>query len=129
MLLPRHVVWRISKANKISNTGMEFPTDKFKPKNDRFVKSRDGNTKFLYITCNNCQQPVMVYQKDGKGGLLRCYADRIVWPAAEQSNQLICSSCKTVLANHMIYEPENRPAYRLIPGTVHVYRSLKQTQK
>ena len=110
---------------------MNFPIDKFKPKNDRFVKSRDGNTKFLYIACSSCNEPVMVYQKDGKGGLLRCYVDRIVWPQSltEQTGPLVCSNCNKTLANPMIYEPENRPAYRLIPGTIHNYRSLEQANK
>jgi hypothetical protein len=111
---------------------MEFPIDKFKPKNDRFVKSRDGNSKFLYLTCNNCHVPVMIYQKDGKGGLLRCYVDRIFWPldlAEKYANQLVCSSCNNVIGNSMIYEPEKRPAYRLIPGTVHIYRSPEQALK
>jgi hypothetical protein len=110
---------------------MEFTPDKFKPKNDRFVKSRDGNTKFLYITCTMCNRPVMIYQKDGKGGLIRCYADRIVWPESlidNKTDSIVCAGCNATLGNSMIYEPEKRLAYRLVPGKLHIYRSLKQAQ-
>lgn len=120
---------------------MEFPTNKFKPKKDRYAKSRGGPTKFLYIACGNCEEPAMVYQKDGPGRLLRCYADRIVWPpelvegqaevtseTIKQAGALACSSCESVLATPMIYEPENRPAFRIIPGSIHAYRSAEQAQ-
>ena len=115
---------------------MEFPQDKFKLKKDRYAKYRGGSSNFLYITCANCEEPKIVYQKDGKGRLLRCYADRIVWPPElieEQSknNQktlIVCSACNSILANLIIYTPENRPAYRLIPGSVHTYRSLEQVK-
>ena len=56
---------------------MEFPADKFKPKKDRYAKTRGGSSNFLYIACGNCEEPAMVYQKDGSGRLLRCYADRV----------------------------------------------------
>lgn len=120
---------------------MEFPKDKFKPQKDRYAKSRGGDTKFLYITCGNCDEPAMVYQKDGPGGLRRYYADRIVWPPAladKQANvtadtvknagSLACGECENVFAHPMVYEPENRPAYRAIPGAVHAYRSQEQAQ-
>jgi hypothetical protein len=120
---------------------MEFPTDEFKPKKDRYAKSRGGPTRFLFIACGNCEEPAMVYQKDGPGKLLRCYSDRIVWPpqlAEEQSDitaqtikqagTLACSSCDNILGMPMVYEPENRPAYRLVPGAIHAYRSAEQAQ-
>jgi hypothetical protein len=81
----------------------------------------------------------MVYQKDGSGRLLRYYADRIVWPpelvekqteitpaTIKEAGSLACSACGNVLANPMVYEPENRPAYRLVPGSIHAYRSPEQ---
>ncbi|MCX6728391.1 MAG: hypothetical protein NTV39_01315 [Candidatus Saccharibacteria bacterium] len=83
----------------------------------------------------------MIYQKDGKGGLLRCYADRIVWPTKladrtagitssnlKQADLLICPKCDNVIANPMVYIPEKRFAYRLIPGTIHTDRSLKRSK-
>ena len=111
---------------------MEFPTEKFKLKKDSYVKARNGNSKLLYISCTKCNEPLMIYQKDGKGGLLRCYIDRMVWKASnqaeKQASNLTCLSCKNIIAIHMIYEPENRPAYRLIPGTIHTYRSIERAK-
>lgn len=120
---------------------MEFPTDMFKLKKDRYAKSRGGPSKYLYIACGNCEEPAMVYQKDGQGRLLRCYADRIVWPpelvdaqaeltaeTIKQAGVLACASCESVLATPMVYEPENRPAFRIIPGAIHAYRSAEQAQ-
>ena len=120
---------------------MEFPQDKFKPNKDRYAKSRGGPSAFLYITCANCEEPKMVYQKDGKGRLLRCYSDRIAWPPElvdEQSKittetireigSVVCSACENILAIPMVYKPENRPAYRLIPGSTHAYKSPEQAK-
>jgi ribosomal protein S27E len=106
---------------------MEFPKDKFKIKNDRYAKTRGGNSKFLYIACGNCSQPLMIYQKDGPGKLLRCYVDRIVWSANhidKQTGSLECLACGKIVANHMIYKPENRPAYRLTPNSTHLARDI-----
>lgn len=120
---------------------MEFPQDKFKPKKDRFARARKGPSKFLYIACGNCEEPSMVYQKDGSGRLLRLYSDRIVWPpeVAEQqadvtastikeAGSLACGACSNVIGTPMIYEPENRPAYKIIPGSVHAYRTAEKAQ-
>jgi hypothetical protein len=83
----------------------------------------------------------MVYQKDGPGRLLRCYADRIVWPpelvdkqteldpaTIKRAGSLACAACANVLANPMVYELEDRPAYRVVPGSIHAYRSPEQAQ-
>ena len=112
---------------------MEFSKNKFKPINDRYAKNRDGFSNFLYISCTICNNPLMIYQKDGKGSLLRCYADRIVWPQDLVNNQinftvynikniksLACDACNTFFAHPTIYKSESRPAYRIIPGTLHI---------
>lgn len=120
---------------------MEFPREKFKSKKDRYAKTRGGPSKFLYIACGNCEEPAMVYQKDGPGRLLRCYADRIVWPpglveeraeltaaTVKEAGSLACAACANVIANPMVYEPESRAAYRIIPGSIHAYRSPEQAE-
>lgn len=78
----------------------------------------------------------MVYQKDGPGKLLRCYSDRIVWPPTlvesqqeitaanvKSAGSLGCTACSNIIGNPMVYEPENRPAYRVVPGSVQTFRS------
>ncbi len=120
---------------------MEFPQEKFKPTKDRYSKARGGPSKFLYIACSNCDEPSMVYQKDGSGRLLRCYADRIVWPpelaeeqreitadTVKQAGALACGTCETVLATPMVYKQEDRAAYRVIPGAIQTFRSAEQYQ-
>ncbi len=119
----------------------DFPTDKFKPAKDRYVKARGGSSNFLYIECGNCDDPLMVYQKDGPGRLLRTYTDRILWPpelvdklhdltpdTIKTAGALACDNCENTIGVPMIYDAENRPAFRLIPGTIHAYRSPEQAQ-
>ncbi|KKS46683.1 hypothetical protein A3J20_02725 [Candidatus Gottesmanbacteria bacterium RIFCSPLOWO2_02_FULL_42_29] len=99
----------------------------YKMKNDRFRQARDGRSEVLGISCSNCSEPVMVYQKDGSGALIRCYLDRIAWPPnlsrlqeeteLRELPNLACSSCDTVIGTPMVYREENRFAYRLIRGT------------
>ena len=46
----------------------------------------------------------------------------------KQAGVLACSNCESILAAPMVYEPENRPAYRIVPGSIHAYRSAEQAQ-
>jgi hypothetical protein len=118
---------------------MEFPSEKFSPKKDRFLKKRGGDAKFLYVVCADCDEPAMVYQKDGPGQTLRYYSDRIVWPpelverqqevdaeSVKRVGALACLNCNNILGLPMVYKPENRAAYRAVPGSIHSYRSAQQ---
>lgn len=99
----------------------------FEPKRDRFYRSRGGRAKFLNIHCSQCGNHVALYQKDGPGALLRLYLDRIFAPellaatchsylTRESMPPLVCSQCKRIIGVPMVYEPEKRLAYRLVPG-------------
>lgn len=120
---------------------MEFTNEKFRPKKDQYSKSRGGTSKFLFVACGNCENPLMIYQKDGPGRLMRMYADRIVWPPSlvedqknfttntiRQVGTIACLNCHLAIAHPMVYSPENRPAYRVIPGTLHAYGSTAQAK-
>lgn len=96
-------------------------------KNDRYVKARGGNSHFLDIYCSSCNNYLLLYQKDGKGSLLRLYLDRIFEPPTLRKLQfeckskndipnLKCSNCQKVIAISMVYKPENRLAFSLIRG-------------
>ncbi len=92
-----------------------------KIKKDRFYRSRGGTTELYDIVCSNCHKNFCLYQKDGKGNLLRLYKDRIlrlyelkVVVKPEQKN-LVCS-CRNIIAVGMYYKKEGRLAYRLIKG-------------
>jgi hypothetical protein len=99
-----------------------------------------GEPKMLELHCGNCDSYVMDYQKDGPGRLLRCYLDRIHEPPKLRDRQyeefnlkkskkskkpekrpenLDCDNCEVVLGAPMIYEAEDRPAYRLKKNAVY----------
>jgi hypothetical protein len=88
-----------------------------KLKNDKYRKARGGRSRLLNIICVNCQTPLFNYQKDGPGILKRLYIDRIE-ELRNQEPQLICPKCKEHLGTLIIYEKENRPAYRLFAGAI-----------
>ena len=97
-------------------------------KKDRFVKVRGGNSHFLNLYCSNCNQYLLLYQKDGQGSLLRLYLDRIFEPQELSVLQSICKNksevpnlkcpnCKKLIAIPMVYKREDRLAFSLIPGS------------
>lgn len=99
---------------------------KIKFKKDSYMKKR-GVPALLILTCSNCKEYLISYQKDGPGPLLRCYLDRIHHPEEIKNRQneifnkstaspLKCTSCDTVIGSAILYEKEDRPAYHLRPG-------------
>lgn len=99
---------------------------KFELKHDRYAKARDG-ARFLNIFCTACGAHIVQYQKDGLGGLVRLYLDRILEPHHLAALQYLghtkstlpdlkCSKCSALIATPMLYEQENRLALRLIRG-------------
>lgn len=97
-------------------------------KNDRYAKSRGGNSHFLDLYCSNCNYHLLLYQKDGRGVLLRLYIDRIFEPPTLAKLQfeckskndmpnIKCSNCQKIIAIPMVYKLENRLAFSLIRGT------------
>ncbi len=103
----------------------------YKVRKDGYRRSR-GNTSTLYeIDCSGCDHVLFVYQKDGPGPIKRCYLDRIAWASDEdlvvspqqavdgQFPGLFCDQCDQPIGTPMFYQPEDRPAYRMIPGSFH----------
>lgn len=114
-------------------------------KKDKYVNARGGNSHFLDIFCSKCNQPLVLYQKDGHGRLLRMYLDRIFEPQelsflhsrigdkAGMPN-LKCSKCGALIGTPMIYETERILAFRLISDSFMkksggVYPPAQQTKK
>jgi len=96
-------------------------------KHDIFKKHRGGRSKLLEITCASCGQHICLYQKDGQGILKRMYFDRIFESkeysdlkkeSLKQTLHFICPTCKKVIGIPYIYKKEQRPAFRLIAGSV-----------
>jgi len=97
----------------------------FKLKKDRFQSIR-GESHVLEICCAKCGASVIIYQKDGKGDLLRCYLNRIFAPpqyaelqkkvvTPQDMPHLACLACKTVIGFPMRYD-DGRLAFRLRKG-------------
>ncbi len=70
----------------------------------------------------------MKYQKDGIGTLFRLYLDRIRGPrelldSVERVHvntampNLVCNHCGALVGIPMVYEAENRLAFRMLKGT------------
>jgi len=105
-------------------------------KNDRYRKERGGQAEFLSISCSVCENPIMLYQKDGVGRLKRCYLNRIFAPRKLELLQydanflkssdlppLKCQECNSLIGVSMKYR-DGRLAYRLVPGSIKKVRGV-----
>lgn len=86
-------------------------------KKDVYSQNRGGWSRMLDITCEKCNQHVCFYQKDGPGPLKRIYKDRIIDQTFKAAT-LKCRNCNHELGLEIIYENENRPAFRLFQDSV-----------
>lgn len=97
-------------------------------KKNRYSKARGSNSRFLDIFCSACNNHVVLYQKDGPGALLRMYIDRIFEPSAladlqyqsfskKNLQNLQCPKCHALIGTPMMYEVENRLAFRMVRGS------------
>ena len=89
-----------------------------KLKNDRYKKARGGYSRLLQINCQKCNSFVCQYQKDGTGNLRRMYIDRITEPTVSTNKKDLTCKKGYLLGIKMIYEKENRPAFRLFVDSV-----------
>ncbi|NDJ79143.1 MAG: hypothetical protein GYB65_23075 [Chloroflexi bacterium] len=103
-----------------------------KKRKDKSIRG-SGGSKFYVIRCAGCNAPVLLYQKDGPGALLRMYLDRILEPpelaaladdcaTKDDVPNLACPECGAVLAVPMTHE-SGRLALRVIKGRLHKTRS------
>ena len=102
---------------------------KYIVKKDKYTKAREGTAKFNILSCAKCHHEIFIYQKDGPGRLLRLYLDKFVAPHSiveevknittkNEMHGLKCPSCGELLGVPMVYEKENRLAYRLLSNKV-----------
>ncbi len=79
----------------------------------------------MEISCSECGQYLITYQKDGPGPLKRCYWDRIHAPMemskleekVDQPEEFSCPSCNLLVGKKIFYKKEPRMAFALIEGT------------
>lgn len=104
------------------------PIDELRMVKDSYRSARGGSSMIFEIDCAKCDDPALLYQKDGPGQLLRCYTDRILWPpevavsakeasSTKELGSLACQNCGNTIGGAMIYKPEQRLAFRLIKGS------------
>lgn len=96
-------------------------------KKDKYSRSRGGNSALYSLSCANCGEFLLVYQKDGIGNMIRLYVDRISdcrslaeFQQAKRKADLPtlkCAKCSSIIGIPMVYESENRLAFRLMRGT------------
>jgi len=91
---------------------------KIKFKNDKYKKSRGGYSRLLDISCEKCKEHICFYQKDGPGNLRRMYLDRIIDSQVSLTRKDLSCSKNHLLGVKIIYEKENRSAYRLFVDSV-----------
>jgi len=88
-------------------------------KKDKYKEVRGKYSRLLHISCQKCGSFVCFYQKDGPGNLRRMYIDRI------STNKVPITTPKNfacpqghILGIRIIYEKEERPAFRLFVDSV-----------
>ena len=87
-------------------------------KNDKYKKARGGYSRLLKISCQKCGSAVCLYQKDGSGILKRMYIDRISEPKISLARKDLSCPSGHLLGVKIIYEKENRQAFRLFVDSV-----------
>jgi len=77
-----------------------------------------GYSRLLEIRCEKCDSLVCHYQKDGPGNLRRMYLDRILDKKVPLSRKRLSCSKGHILGIKIIYQEENRPAFRLFVDAI-----------
>jgi hypothetical protein len=114
--------------------------DKIKLKNDKYRRARGGESNLLDVYCQNCSTHLIKYQKDGRGNLLRCYFNRIMFPEnlknldykfkdsnLKEMPNLECPSCEYVIGTPMTYR-DGRLAYKLRKGFYKKEKAKNETK-
>ncbi|HRZ34030.1 MAG TPA: hypothetical protein P5548_03990 [Candidatus Moranbacteria bacterium] len=91
---------------------------KIKLKNDKYRIIRGGHSRLLNISCEKCGVSICRYQKDGSGNLRRMYVDRIINAKFSLTKNMLACSNGHILGVKIIYDKENRPAFRLFVDAV-----------
>ena len=96
-------------------------------KNDTYKKARGGYARLFAVSCATCGTHLFYYQKDGPGIVKRLYLDRIYQShaytglqhrALQHVPQLLCPQCGEHLGIPIVYQKEQRLAFRLFAGAV-----------
>lgn len=92
-----------------------------KYKNFSYKKSK--NTFPLEVMCGYCKTSILIYEKGGKGNLIKLQNHKIIestFNLKDQKGHLYCPNCKEQLANKGIYN--DRLTYFIIRGKINSKR-------
>lgn len=89
----------------------------YKIKNDKFQKSRGGTSCILDVRCDHCAGHVCYYQKK-RPRLTQAYVICRMINLQPTGESLLCAGCQRLLGVRVIWQKEDRPAYRLFAGAV-----------
>lgn len=103
-------------------------------KKDKYFRDRQSIYVILGIRCAKCGKEVLLYQKDGRGGLKRLYLNRILAPEKfavlqdtvrnEKQLAMLACECGANIGIPMLHR-EGRLAFRLIPGSFTKHKEKK----
>ena len=101
---------------------------------DKYFRDRQSTYVILSIGCVVCNKEVLLYQKDGRGGLKRLYLNRILAPEAlallqdivqsDKQLKMLSCECGNSIGIPMLHR-EGRLAFRLIPGSFTKHKEKK----
>jgi hypothetical protein len=78
--------------------------------------NKKGPTRTVHISCLQCKTGIFKYRKAGKGGLLKCFLERIV--DNYTTTPCHCPGCGQEFARETMIR--GIPAYKFIGGKVHM---------
>ena len=90
-----------------------------KYKNLRHKKSK--NTFPLEVSCGHCKDPIVIYEKGGKGNLIKLQAHRIIeseFDLETHQGHLYCLNCHEILANRGMYR--EKLTYFIVRGQINI---------
>lgn len=94
---------------------------RLKHKNPHMRKVK--NTHPLLVSCNFCKTSLLVYQKGGKGNLIKLQIPRVIdsnFPLYPLENALVCYQCEEQMGS--LTEYRGNPTYYLARGAVNTKR-------
>lgn len=77
----------------------------------------------MQVYCGNCKSETALYQKVGRGNILRMYLNRIIESSVDLTDlpeKITCLSCKQHIADKIFLKNKNEIAYRMIRSTYSV---------
>ncbi|MDO5707243.1 MAG: hypothetical protein Q4P31_01205 [Andreesenia angusta] len=94
----------------------------------KFPIKKVKNWYALEISCAKCKTPIAIYQKAGKGNLIKMQFHRIIEAQNDIKNipgHLICHKCDNILGNRGKYK--NKDTFWIVRGQINtqVLRNYK----